>query len=103
MRQAALDGDLSAAFGRASRFGLLYKFRDLGVNDAIFDVVAGFLSGRVQRVVIEGVCSVNEEVVSGIPQGSVMGPLLFLLYTSDLPIIQNNTLVAYADNSTLLA
>ena len=110
--QAALDRrresavvqiDFSAAFDRASHSGLLYKFRDVGVGGAAFDVIAGFLSNRVHRVVVDGIRSENVRVDSGVPQGSVLGPLLFLLYTSDLLITLDNTLVGYAADSTLLA
>ena len=57
----------------------------------------------MQRVVVYGICSENVRVVSGVLQGSVLGPLLFLLYTSDLPIILENSFVSYADDSYLLA
>ena len=57
--------------------GLLYKLHDVGVRGTVFDVTAGFLSGRVQRVAVDGICSENVRVVSGVPQGSVIGPLLF--------------------------
>ena len=75
----------------------------MGVGCVVFDVIAGFLSGRVLRVVVDGICSENVRVVSGVPQGNTLGPLKFLLYTSDLPITLENTFVGYADDSTLLA
>ena len=53
---------------------------------------------------ISGIRSENVRVVSGVPQGSLLCPLLFMLYTSYLPIIkENNTLVGYADDSSLHA
>ena len=100
---AVIQIDFRAAFDRVNHSGLLYKLRDVGVGGAVFDVLSGFFSGRVQRVVVDGIRSENVRVVSGVPQGSVLGPLLFLLYTSDLPITLQNTLVSYADDSTLLA
>ena len=57
----------------------------------------------MQRVVVDGIRSENVRVVSGFPQCSVLGPLLFLLYTSDLPIILEHTLVGCDEDSTLLA
>ena len=65
-------------------------------------LLLGFLSGRVQRVLVDGIHSENVRVISGVPQSSVLGPLLFLLYITDLPIILENTLVGYADDYTLL-
>ena len=52
---------------------------------------------------VDGIHNENIRVVAGGLQGSVLGPLLYLLYTSDLPITLENSLVGYADDSTLLA
>ena len=60
------------------------------------------MSSRTQRVKVDGECSSSIEVVSGVPQGSALGPLLFLLYIADLPGLLQNVLVGYADDSTLL-
>ena len=71
---AVVQIGISAVFDRVSHSGLLYKLRDMGVGGAVFDVIACILSGRVNRVVVEGIRSENVRVISGVPLGSVMGP-----------------------------
>ena len=61
------------------------------------------MTDRKQRVVVDGHHGEWRSVVSGVPQGSVLGPLLFILYTQDMWIGLENQLVAYADDATLLA
>ena len=68
----------------------------------ILKVFQNFLSSRTHRVKVDGVRISSTDVVSGMPQGSVLGPLLFLLYIVDLPGLLQNELVGYADDSTLL-
>ena len=62
-----------------------------------------FLSNRSQHVTVDGCRSKLVNVVSGVPQGSVLGQLLFLLYTSELFSILENKLIGNADDSTLIA
>ena len=62
-----------------------------------------FLTDRQQRVVVDGVFSEPRPVVSGVPQGSVLVPLLFLVYTSDMIIGLENKIIQYADDTTLVA
>ena len=79
--------------------GLVFKLREAGVGGMILKVFQIFLSSRTQRV---KVCSSSIDVVSGVPQSSVLGPLLFLLYIADLPGLLQIVLVGYVDDSTLL-
>ena len=95
--------DFSAAFDRVNHLGLLFKLRAVGVGGSVLSVLTEFLSSRSQRVLVDGVQSSEVLLVSGVPQGSVLGPLLFLVYTSELFDILENDLVGYADDSTLLA
>ena len=60
-------------------------------------------SDRSQTEVVDGQASRRVEVASGVPQGSVLGPLLYNIYTRELANILENTFVGYADDSTLLA
>ena len=61
------------------------------------------MSNRLQRVVVDGQFNDFRNVISGVPQGSVLGPLLFILYTHDMGFGLENMLVSYADDATLLA
>ena len=94
--------DFSAAFDRVNHGGPVFKLQEAGVGGMIWKVFQNFLSSRTQRVKVDGVCSSSVDVVSGVPQSSVLGPLLFLLYIADLPGLLQNELVGYADDSTLL-
>ena len=58
------------------------------------------MSGRSQAIVVDGSLSASVYVVSGVPQGSVLSPLLFLVYTSEQFSFVSNTLVGYADDTT---
>ena len=69
----------------------------------MLSVLTQFLSNRSQYVVVDGCRSKLVNVVSGVPQGSVLSPQLFLLYTAQLFSIVENKLYGYADDSTLLA
>ena len=66
-------------------------------------ILTQFLSDRSQHIMVNGCRSILVNIVSGVSQGSVLGPLLFLLYTSELYSIFENKLIGYADDSTLIA
>ena len=99
---ALVQIDFSAAFDRVNHGGLVFKLREAGVGGMILKVFQNFLSSHSQRVKVDGVCSSSIDVVSGVSQGSGLGPLLFLLYIADLSGLLQNVLVGYADDSTLL-
>ena len=69
----------------------------------MFSVLTQFLSNRSQYVLVDRCRSKLVNVVSGVQQGSVLGPLLFFLYTSELFSILENKLIGYADDSSLMA
>ena len=95
--------DFSAAFDRVNHEALIYKLRQLGVGGPFLGILIEFLTDRLQRVVVDGHYSEWRKVISGVPQGSVLGPLLFILYTHDMWFGLENVLVTYADDATLLA
>ena len=68
----------------------------------MLSILTQFLSNRSQYDMVDGCWSKLVDVVSGVPQGSVLSPLLFLLYTSELISILENRLIGYDDDATLM-
>ena len=95
--------DFSAAFDRVNHQGILYKLCSVGTGGFVLSILTQFLSDRSQHVMVDGCRSKLVNVVSGVPQGSVLGPLLFRLYTSELFSVLENKLIGYADDFTLIA
>ena len=95
--------DFSAAFDCVNHKALIFKLRQLGVGGPFLSILTEFLSNKLQRVVVDGQFSDYGGVVSGVPQGKVLGLLLFLLYTHDIWLWLENMLALYADDATLLA
>ena len=93
-----LQIDFSAAFDRVNHQGILYKLCSVGIGPSVLSILTQFLSDRSQHVTVDGCRSKLVNVVSGVSQGSVLGPLLFLLYTSELFSILRNKLIGYADD-----
>ena len=75
----------------------------MGIGGSVLSILTEFLSNRSQQVMVDGCRSILVNVVSGMPQDSVLGPLLFLLYTSELFSMLENKRIGYADDSTLIS
>ena len=95
--------DFSAAFDTVNHKGLIFKLKSVGIGGNILSILTEFLTNRQQRVVVDGSFSTYSRVHSGVPQGSVLGPLLFILYTSDMWFDITNKILAYADDTSLYA
>ena len=94
--------DVSKAFDRVWHRALLYKLERLGVRGKVLDWFADYLTERYQRVVLKGIYSKWIQILAGVPQGSLLGPWLYIMFTSD--IIQHiiNIIKLYADDSLLM-
>ena len=93
--------DFSKAFDRVSHEKLLPKLECLGIGGSLLAWFRSYLSGRTHRVVIDNESSDFLHVTSGVPQGSTLGPLLFLLFINDMPnaISKETSLPLFADDS----
>ena len=91
---------ISKAFDRVWHAGLLHKLKSFGISGQIFGLIS-FLSNRQLRVVLDGKSSQEYPVNAGIPQGSILGATLFLLYINDLPDDVTCNIAIYADDTTL--
>ena len=91
----------SKAFDNVNHQTLLLKLANLGISFQVTAWIDAFLTDRVQRVAVDGDESDEAAVTSGVPQGSVLGPALFLFYINDLPDALNSTVRLFADDTIL--
>ena len=93
--------DFIEAFDKVPHNRLCYKLSLYGIRGSLLLWIKNFLTGRTQQVVVNGHISGHTEVTSGVPQGSVIAPLLFLLYINNLPDDKTSTVKLYADDVLL--
>ena len=94
--------DFAKAFDKVPHQHLLYKLKYYGISCNAYDWISDFLTDRTQTVVLEGEMSSKAPVTSRVPQGTVLGPILFLIYINDFPeYLQHSTLRLFADDSII--
>ena len=93
--------DVSEAFDRVWHEGLLFKLRTVGISGSLLKWFTDYLSIRKQQVVLPGVTSELSTLKAGVPQGSILGPLLFLLYINDIVKKINCSIRLFADDTSL--
>ena len=91
--------DFQKAFDSVPHKRIAQKLNACGIRGSLLDWIVDFLAERKQKVVINGCESTEGRVTSGIPQGSVLGPLLFVIYINDLPRGLNTTAKMFADDT----
>jgi Reverse transcriptase (RNA-dependent DNA polymerase) len=99
----AIFCDLRKAFDTCDHEILCKKLHNLGIRGTELDWFVNYLQERMQFVTINGVESTKLEIKKGVPQGSILGPILFLIYINDLPQCSALITFLFADDTTLLA
>ena len=97
----AIFFDISKAFDRVWHQGLLHKLNAIGIQGTLHNWFSDYLNNRTQAVVIKGQISNYTDITAGVPQGSVLGPLLFLIYINDLADNIDSNIKLFADDTSI--
>jgi hypothetical protein len=95
--------DQSKAFDRIYHRGLKLKMKSFGINGPLYDLMCSYLDKRKIRVTLNGSKSKWHKVTAGVPQGSILGPLLFLIYIDDIVNNLESDIYLYADDAVLMS
>ena len=94
--------DITKAFDRVWHKGLFYKLHKIGVKGSLLNWFKSYLSNRQQRVVVDNRMSRLSDILAGVPQGSILGPLLFLIFINDIDYNINSHMSLFADDTALV-
>ena len=95
--------DISKAFDKVWHEGVIFKLKQNGISGDLLNILTDFLSNRKQRVVLNGQVSTWTSVNAGVPQRSILGPLLFLIYINDLSDNLSSNVKLFADDTSLFS
>ena len=95
--------DISKAFDKVWHEGLVFKLERNGISGSLLKLFQNYLNDRNQRVVLNGSFSEFFSIESGVPQGSILGPLLFLIYINDLEKNIKSNIIFFADDTMLFS
>ena len=95
--------DLSKAFDKVWHDGLIYKLKSLGISGSLLKLIQNYLDNRFQRVLLNGQTSEWKPVNAGVPQGSILGPLFFLVYINDICSNLSTNVKLFADDTSLFS
>ena len=95
--------DISKAFDIVWHKGLLYKLKSFGISGNLLNLIKHYLTNRSQRGLLNDQCSNWQPMLATVPQGSILGPLLFLIYINDLSDGLKSNVKLFADDTSLLS
>ena len=95
--------DISKAFDKVWHDGIIFKLTQSGISGNLLHILRDFLNERKQRVVLNGQFSTCKNVNAGVPQGSILGPLLFLIYINDLTEALSSNAMYFTDDTSLFS
>lgn len=94
--------DISQAFDRVWHMGLLYKIKNQ-LPHSFYSILASYLNKRCFEVKVQNETSELYDISSGVPQGSILGPVLYLIFTADIPKKEDTMIATYADDTAILS
>lgn len=95
--------DLQKAFNTVDNSILLHKLKHYGIRNQAYELFSNYIKNRQKAVVMTDITSTLQYLNTGVPQGSVLGPLFFSLYINDLPhVLSSSEIIMYADDTALI-